>query len=499
VKKIVLFIFLLLFCSLPLRAEDTAIPVINEVIPPKAKVDEKVTIKGSNFHKEKKKNIVRFGTVTAEVLEASPDTLVVTVPKGAKVGGLSVEVMGHHSKDIRFYVLPYLEFQLAEKNMTPGQKTKGFIKVHGSQKPWKIRVINKYYEVIDLPGGNDQVVVSSGGEDNKVELDIMAKQMGNFSLICRKIEELDEVPATAAKTHQLPVTPTPTPESSSALSHSPSPEPTHSVASEPSPSPSPRVTRISSIKPSPTPQPTRSTAVKPLLPIETLPEPTRTPAVKATPAPEPTGSTAIKPASPTETVPEPTPERPPTASPQIPSPAPVTTSVTTAIRETPAAGSTPNKSAVLAYCAKLKDRIGGLRSQSEKLRAQLEEKFIALGRQRGIDDSKKQARLASIDDRGKKIAGRLAEIPKDREDLKKDPEKNKTKIDNLDKEETKLKTEQKNNRIWKKKLASDSSKQAASLQKTIKALSDKRNDLEKQIKKLQDEYDSKLKSLIAAS
>jgi hypothetical protein len=484
VKKVALLIIILLLCSLPLYAEDTTGPIIDEVIPPKAKVDEKVTIKGSNFHKEKKKNIVRFGTINADVLEASPDTLVVTVPKGAKVGGLSVEVMGHRSKEVRFYVLPYLEFQLTEKNMTPGQKTKGVIRVLGSRKPWKIRVINKYYEVIDLPGGNDQVVVSSGGEDNKVELDIMAKQMGNFSLICKKIEELDESPV-AVKTHELPVTPTPTPEPTR-TTPAETPTSTRTTAVKPAETPAPEPTRTTAIKLPKTPMPTRTAATKP---AETAtPEPTKTAAIKPaeTATPEPTKTAAIKPAE--TTTPEPTPERTAAMSPE-PSP----------LKVTPKTPSSPSgKSAVLAYCAKLKDKIGSLKTQSQKLQAQLEDKIEALGRQRGIEDAKKQSKLASIDDRGKKIAKRIAEIPRDRDELKKDPDKNKTKIDNLAQEEIKLRAEQKNIRAWKKKLATDYSKQVSSLQKTIKALSDKRDGLQKEIRKLQDEYDSKLKSLISA-
>lgn len=191
-KKIILSYFIILICFVVLSAEELSVPEIQEVTPPEAKIAERVIIKGKYFSPIKTRNTVWFGNVPAEIIEATSESIIVTVPKEAKSGTLSIEVSGQRSKEVRFMILPYLEFVLAKKNISPGKETKGIIIVHGSSNPWKIRVMNKYYEVIDLKGGNDQVLVSSGGLDNKIELDIIAKKRGNFSLMCKKLEEIEE-------------------------------------------------------------------------------------------------------------------------------------------------------------------------------------------------------------------------------------------------------------------------------------------------------------------
>jgi archaellum component FlaC len=160
----------------------------------------------------------------------------------------------------------------------------------------------------------------------------------------------------------------------------------------------------------------------------------------------------------------------------------------------------PDKNAVLAHCKKLKDRINLLKAESQKVQTQIEDRKEQYGTRKGIEDAKKQGRIESINERGKKISTRLAAIPKDIAGLKKEEsDKNKTKIENLEKEEAKLLTEQKNIRIWKKNVASDYSKSVRELRKSIKNLVAKRDSLHKEIKKLQDEYDNKLKSLVSPS
>jgi predicted nucleic acid-binding Zn-ribbon protein len=564
-RKTIFIALFLLLAAMPALAEEASAPVISEIAPQKAKVDEKVTIKGSHFNADKKKNIVRFGTVMADVSQASPDSLVVTVPKGSRVCGVTVEVNGQKSKEYKFYVLPYLEFSLADKNLNPGQKSKGVIRIHGSKNPWKIRVTNKYYEVIDLVGGNEQVVISSGGDDNRVDLEIMAKQNGNFSLVCKKIEELDESQAVAARNQATPTptpldgtpgskstatssdspapeptptkivvitrtpaasptksaastrTPSPTPEKSTAAMNTPSPTPTKSE--EPVQKPSPTPTKSVMQKPSPTP--TKSVAQKPSpTPEESVaqkPSPTPEESVAQKPSPSPTKSVTQKPSpSPTKSVaqkPSPTPTKSvaqkPSPTPlesvaQKPSPTPEE-SVAHKPSPSPSASKTADsntaggkdKKAVLAYCEKLKGKINSLKTEIQKVQRQIENQKEIYGKKKGEEDVRKKEKILDIGDRGKKISKRISEIDRSLDELEKNPNDNKTRIEALKKERDKISAELKNLKAWKDSLASQYSKEVRALGKSLKALSDKRDSYQQQIKKLQDEYDSKLKSLIS--
>jgi len=541
-RKTIFLALFVLFAVLPLKAEESSLPVINEITPAKAKVDEKVTIKGSHFLTDKKKNIVRFGTITADVSQASSDSLVVTVPKGSRVCGVTVEVNGQRSKEYKFYVLPYLEFSLADKNLNPGQKSKGNIRIHGSTKPWKIRVINKYYEVIDLTGGNDQVVISSGGDDNKVELEILAKQNGNFSLVCRKIEELDEIPgqtpmavkstesstpspttvssASGDKTGTGPSptpldrtpdetatggpsetpTPEPTPTKIVIITRTPVESPTKSGVFAPSPSPSPTMSEAAGQKPSPSPTMSEAAGQKP------SPSPTKSAAAGQKPSPSPTKSAAAgqKPSpSPTKSAaagqkPSPSPTKSAVSGPK-PTPSPAKTGEPSPVptSTTDKAFQGKDKKTVLAYCEKLKGKIDLLRTEMQKLQGQIEGQKEIYGKKKGIEDLKKQEKILSIGDRGKKISKRIQEIDRSLVELEKNPNDNKDKIEAIKKERDKLIAEQKNLKAWKENLASQYSKDVRALAKEIKALTNKRDSVQKQIKKLQDEYDKTLKSLIS--
>ncbi len=157
-------------------------PVIKEVTPLKAYSGESITIKGEHFSKIKQQNLVFFDKLQAEVKSANEDFIEVIVPENAKVSNLYVEVSGQKSNEFKFYVLPYVELKLASSKIEIGKKTKGIIKVYGSKKPWTVQVINKYYEIIDIDGGREITLTTSGGEDNVAEIGIIAKKKGNFNI-----------------------------------------------------------------------------------------------------------------------------------------------------------------------------------------------------------------------------------------------------------------------------------------------------------------------------
>ncbi len=336
---------------------------------------------------------------------------------------------------------------LSDKNITAGKKTTGIIKVKGSKKPWKIRVINKYYEVIDLIGGNEQDVVTSGGEDNKVELEIMAKQKGNFSLMCKKLEELDGTTASTSsqKNPSMALEPSNTANSSKNKDAGTAPPKDKDVTTAP-----PKDKDVTTAPPKDKDVTTAPPKDKDIA---------TTPPEDKDVATTPTGDTNKNSIS-------------------IPT-------------------SKPDKTEVLAYCGKIQEKIKLKKGELDKLQKQIESKYFEYGKRISTETHKTTEKTADINARGKKIMVRLDEIDKALDELKENPEDNKTKIENLRTERNKLYKEQKNLREWKKDLATPSSKGAASVKEELKKLSAKRDQLKAEIEKLQKEYDTKLKSLIS--
>ncbi len=71
-----------------------AIPSITSLEPTRGPIGELVTISGSNFGINPSDNIVFFGGVKAEVLEATPTSLEIVVPQGASYQPITVTVNG---------------------------------------------------------------------------------------------------------------------------------------------------------------------------------------------------------------------------------------------------------------------------------------------------------------------------------------------------------------------------------------------------------------------
>lgn len=78
----------------------------------------------------------------------------------------------------------HAQTDLNKKPIKPGETSSVTLKVEGTTKPVRVRVINKTPDVVSVKGGNDQVVMSSGGEKNIVKLEITGLKPGapSFSM-----------------------------------------------------------------------------------------------------------------------------------------------------------------------------------------------------------------------------------------------------------------------------------------------------------------------------
>lgn len=67
-------------------------PQVKSLNPTKVKLEEKLTITGTNFSTSPKDNVVSIGEKQAQVQQASPTSIIVTVPKEAKAGKQKVTI-----------------------------------------------------------------------------------------------------------------------------------------------------------------------------------------------------------------------------------------------------------------------------------------------------------------------------------------------------------------------------------------------------------------------
>ena len=165
--------FLCLYCGVSAKE-----PVINEIIPPRAFPGDKIILKGTDFSP----STIVFGKIKTQPLKTSENEIEVIVPDGSKVCNIYIESGDVKSNEIKFYVLPYVELKLESSKIEIDKKIKGIITVYGSKKTWTVQVINKYYEIVDLEGGKEITVITSGGDKNTAEITITAKNKGNFNI-----------------------------------------------------------------------------------------------------------------------------------------------------------------------------------------------------------------------------------------------------------------------------------------------------------------------------
>ncbi|MEO9965256.1 MAG: serine hydrolase [Reichenbachiella sp.] len=94
-------------------AETVESPQITSFSPELGYENDEVTIVGKNFSNTASENIVRFGSIQAEVLSATASQLVVLVPGGASDGSISVRVgSASGSSEQEFIVLVDLEKEI---------------------------------------------------------------------------------------------------------------------------------------------------------------------------------------------------------------------------------------------------------------------------------------------------------------------------------------------------------------------------------------------------
>lgn len=158
-------------------------------------VSDRCAVDGFGFRGEADANHVMLGDQPALVLAASPVALVLLPGPGAGVGPgqLLMEVGGRSPGPVPV-TLVSLELSAPKKQLAPREKSKLAVYIRGTSQPLEMEARNLTPEVVKLPRGNVQRVISAGGESNTAEIEMQGLRAGDFSVSVRLVPGMAGLP-----------------------------------------------------------------------------------------------------------------------------------------------------------------------------------------------------------------------------------------------------------------------------------------------------------------
>ncbi|MFH1452475.1 MAG: IPT/TIG domain-containing protein [Armatimonadota bacterium] len=185
-RKLFIILLILIFSMLLIvRGYTQETPKIDKVFPDTAPAGEMVFIRGSGFTADKSKVKVFFGDKTAKIVVAAEKSIAVEVPEGIEECDVIVEIDGKKSNPAPFKLgekeditskAPRIKITLTVTDPIAkvGKTITGTFKVTGTENPVEINFKNQSPDVVALPDGNEQTVITSGGSENIYSFEIKA-------------------------------------------------------------------------------------------------------------------------------------------------------------------------------------------------------------------------------------------------------------------------------------------------------------------------------------
>lgn len=157
-------------------------PKIEKLLPETGQAGSTVFIRGSGFTSQKEREHVFFGSTEAKVIVSTDSSIAVEVPQGSGSCPVSVVVDGKKSNEIPFAFgsggeaeeSTTISLTVSDPVADVGKTITGTFQVKGTKDPVRIHFTNDSPDVIALDGGNEQTVVTSGGEANEYTFPIHA-------------------------------------------------------------------------------------------------------------------------------------------------------------------------------------------------------------------------------------------------------------------------------------------------------------------------------------
>ncbi len=156
---------------------------------------DRFVVEGYGFRGEADSTRVLLGDKPALVLAASPVALVVLPAPGSKEGPtqLLLEVGGRSPGPVPVTLVSF-EMLAPEKPLAPKEKGTLKVRVRGTDQRLELEARNLTPDVVELPGGNPQRVISTGSSNNEAEIELLGVRPGDFSVSVRLVPSASGLP-----------------------------------------------------------------------------------------------------------------------------------------------------------------------------------------------------------------------------------------------------------------------------------------------------------------
>ncbi len=172
--------------------------------PRVAAIADRFEITGRGFHGEADANRATVGGRLALILAASPVSLVIFPSPEVATGAtkLQVETAGQKTGELPM-TLVSLSLSATSARLEPGEHQKLSVEVQGSPERLMIEARNLAPELAELPRGNPLRMVTSGGEKNSAQFEVVGRKAGDFLISIRLVPGVSGLPDIEAALKQI--------------------------------------------------------------------------------------------------------------------------------------------------------------------------------------------------------------------------------------------------------------------------------------------------------
>jgi hypothetical protein len=167
-------------------------------------IQDRFTIEGAGFRGDADENHVFLADQPCLVLAASPVSLVVLPGPRTPIGAIGLRVsVGGQQVGAGPVSAVSLEISGPGEALRAGARTRLTVWVRGATQRLVLEVRNASPEIIQLPRGNLQRVMTSGGDRNAAEIEMKCLAPGDYAVTARLIPTSSGLPDLAAARRKL--------------------------------------------------------------------------------------------------------------------------------------------------------------------------------------------------------------------------------------------------------------------------------------------------------
>jgi hypothetical protein len=172
--------------------------------PRVAVISDRFEVTGSGFRGEADANHATVGGQPALILAASPVSLVILPGPELRTGATKFQLESSGQKTSELPItLVSLALSATSARLEAGERQKLSVEVQGSTERLVIEARNLAPELSELPRGNPLRMVTSGGEKNTAQFEVVGRKAGDFLVSIRLVPGVSGLPDIEAALRQL--------------------------------------------------------------------------------------------------------------------------------------------------------------------------------------------------------------------------------------------------------------------------------------------------------